>query len=212
MPSASRTSFQRHLLRDVDQLRIRHRNAHPGQQPGRPSSDLTRSGVFLLCAAWEWYTEEVILEAFQLVLAAANAPLTLPKPVRTTLAKAVKHDKHELAVLQMAGEGWRTYLSSLATAEVASLNTPNKTNLDDLFDRFVGVDTAAFLAPHENALRVFISKRGDIAHRGREAGHVSINDLDADYDFICGLVRDLDNFLIEALRPLIGRRPWNRRE
>lgn len=209
MPSTSRLNFERHLLRDVDQLRGRHRLAHPG--PGRPASDLTRSGVFLLCAAWELYAEEVIIECFKMIITEAPEPLKLPKTPRQTLAKAVKADKHELAVLKMAGEGWREYFFEIAKSEVASLNTPSANNINRLFGDLIGIDTVAFFEPNAARISTFISKRGDIAHKGSQAGHVSINDLDLDYAFICGLVRDLDNFLVRPLQQLVGRRPWNRR-
>lgn len=207
MPSASRKSFEKHLLKDVEQLRVRHRDAHPG--PGRPSSDLTRSGVFLLCAAWELYAEEVILEACAHVTAAAESPEKLPVSVKAALAKAAKSDSHDFGVLQLAGEGWRDYLRVLAQADVAALNTPRAHNLIPLFERYVGVDTKAFFELRKDRISEFVSKRGDIAHKGAKAGHVSINDLDADYAYICELVKDLDNFLIEPIKQISGSRPWN---
>ena len=207
MPSASRKSFEKHLLKDVEQLRARHREAHPG--PGRPSSDLTRSGVFLLCAAWELYVEEVILEACAHVGEAADSPDQLPLSVKAGLAKAAKADHHDFGVLRLAGDGWKAYLSALAAAEVSALNTPRAQNLIPLFEKYVGVDTKPFFELRKDRISEFVSKRGDIAHRGAKAGHVSINDLDADYDYICELVKELDNFLIEPVKQISGTRPWN---
>lgn len=207
MPSASRKSFEKHLLKDVEQLRARHREAHPGR--GRPSSDLTRSGVFLLCAAWELYVEEVIPEACVHVTAAAESPEQLPVSVKTALAKAAKSDSHDFGVLRLAGEGWKAYLNALAQADVAALNTPRAQNLIPLFERYVGVDTKAFFELRKDRISEFVSKRGDIARKGAKAGHVSINDLDADYAYICELVKDLDNFLIEPVKQISGSRPWN---
>lgn len=47
---------------------------------------------------------------------------------------------------------------------------------------------------------------GDVVAAG---GHVSINDLDADYAYICELVKDLDNFLIEPVKQISWSRPWS---
>jgi hypothetical protein len=207
MPSNSRKSFENHLLKDVEQLRARHRQAHPGA--GRPSSDLTRSGVFLLCAAWELYIEEVILEASSHVVAKTASPDQLPPPVKTALTKSAKADQHDFAVLRLAGEGWRSYLQLSAEADVATLNTPKIQNIIPLFDRWVGIDTKIFFDQHKDRIAEFVSKRGDIAHRGAKAGHVSINDLDSDYEYICSLVKNLDNFLIEPIKIVSGARPWN---
>lgn len=209
MPSASRKSFEDHLLKDVKQLRVRHREAHPG--PGRPSSDLTRSGVFLLCAAWELYVEEVILEACAHVAAKTSSPDQLPLSVKIALAKAAKGDQHDFGVFRLAGEGWRSYMQALAQADVGALNTPKAQNLIPLFERYVGVDTKAFFELRKERISEFVSKRGDIAHRGAKAGHVSINDLDADYEYMCTLVRELDTFLIEPIKEITGTRPWNNR-
>jgi hypothetical protein len=210
MPSAARANFERHLLRDVDALIVYHRQEFPGR--GRPHSIFTRSGTFLLCAAWELYCEEAISESLEKILDAVELPGDLPPDVRGLLISSVRSDKDESTPLRLAGEGWRDYLRKVVQREVGRLNTPKKSNVVDLFRRCVGVDVNDLLNPHEQALHDFISKRGDIAHRGADAGHVSINDLAADYDFIRMLVRDIDNFIIQPIQQVTHHRPWNRAE
>lgn len=209
MPSQARLNFERNLLRDVERLEEMHREQFPGR--GRPHSILTRSGIFLLCAAWELYCEEVIKEAFEHVVGHANAPLDLPEHPRRTLANAIKADKHELAVLRLAGDGWKDYLREHAEKKLEELNTPNCANVTDLFKRLVGIDVEPILGQHTQALLDFIAKRGDIAHRGAQAGHVSINDLQADHQFVRALVVRLDNEIIQPIQDACGHRPWNRR-
>lgn len=209
MPSAARLNFERHLLKDVDALIKAHRE---GLRRGRPPSVLTRSGTFLLCAAWELYCEEVLLESFSHILARCGGPTNLHLNVQKTLALAIKNEKSELAPLQLAGDGWKAYLNTHAETRVKQLNTPSVANITDLFSRIVGVDVTPSLQPHEIRLRSFISKRGDIAHQGAQAGHVSINDLEADKLFICRLVVELDNFLIAPVQQISGHRPWNARQ
>jgi hypothetical protein len=209
MPSQSRLNFERFLLRDVQQLRDLHREQFRG--PGRPHSFLTRSGIFLLCAAWELYSEDVIRESFLFVLDQCDEPLRLPEQVRRTLANGIKSEKNELAPLRLAGEGWKVFLREHTELRIAQLNTPNSDNLIDLFRRFVGIDMSPTLQPHNVRLTEFISKRGDIAHKGAEAGHISIANLEADYAFICGLVTEVDNGIIDPVRLLTAHRPWNRR-
>lgn len=208
MPSHARRNFRKYPLRDVEMLRDMHRQQHRGQ--GRPYSVLTRSGIFLLCAAWELYCEEVIEESVRHILDWCENPLHLPEQPRRTLAQSVKNDKHDLAALRLAGDGWKEYYRDRATENLSALNTPSAVKVTDLFNRLVGVDVTPVLEPISDRLTAFISKRGDIAHQGAQAGHVSINDLDADYILVCEAVRDLDNFLITPMRTIIGRQPWNR--
>lgn len=191
-------------------LRDLHRAQHQGQ--GRPYSVLTRSGIFLLCAAWELYCEEVIAESVRHLLDWCRDPLLLPEQARRTMVQAVKNDRHDLAALRLAGEGWKQYYLERATDNLAALNTPSAVKVAELFSRLVGVDVNPVLQPISDRLSAFISKRGDIAHRGAQAGHISIHDLDTDYQLICEAVRDLDNFLVDPIRAIIGYRPWNRQD
>ncbi|MEH3109789.1 MAG: HEPN domain-containing protein [Agrobacterium cavarae] len=209
MPSQARLNFERNLSRDVERLEEMHRAQFPG--PGRPHSILTRSGIFLLCAAWELYCEEVVKEGFEHVVLHTDSPLQLPEHPRRTLANAIKADKHDLAVLRMAGEGWKQYLREHAEKKLEELNTPNCANVTDLFKKFVGIDVEPILSPHDQALLTFIGKRGDIAHRGAQAAHVSINDLENDHNYIQTLVVQLDNEIIPSIQDVTGARPWNRR-
>jgi len=209
MPSQARLTFQNYMLADVNRLREMHREQFAGR--GRPLSVLTRSGVFLLCAAWEFYCEELALESFEHMLGHTAQPLDLPERLRRTLANALKSEKNELAPLRLAGDGWQDYLREKIRTRVEHLNTPTAENVSELFHVTTGVDVTEFFEPHAPRLREFVSKRGDIAHRGAQAGHVSINDIDEDYDYICRLVVDLDNHVIEPIQHASGRRPWNRR-
>jgi RiboL-PSP-HEPN len=62
MPSRSLQIFYYNLLNDINQLIKIHDTLNKGK--GRKSlGHLTRSGVVLLCAAWEVYIEEVLVEA-----------------------------------------------------------------------------------------------------------------------------------------------------
>lgn len=209
MPSYARRTFERAPLNDVRVLQQLHREQHPG--PGRPGSALTRSGIFLLCAAWELYSEEVLLELVECLITYNEDPMSLPREVKKGLAESLKADKHELAALRLAGTGWKQCLRNYAKSVVGGLNTPSSANLNPLFKRLCGLDASEALDPVSIQLNEFIAKRGDIAHRGAQAGHISITDLDADFEFICSLIDRLDNYLIVPMREIVGYQPWNRR-
>ena len=208
MPSRARKNFYGYPRRDVLALIRMYRDMHPG--PGRPSSILTRSGTFLLCAAWELYCEEAALQvAIDNILWAADTPLKLPKAPRQMLATAVKNDKHELAALKLAGTGWKILFTDLVNKRVDELNTPSCEKVVDLFADLCGVDLSDILGPVDEYLTRFILKRGEIAHRGANAGHVSIVDLEADYQFISRMVCEVDNALVNKVRVITRARPWN---
>ena len=65
---------------------------------------ITRSGVLMLCAAWELYLEELLIESARVIVDRAASPDDLPEKVQKEIAKTVRDSKHELKPLQLAGE------------------------------------------------------------------------------------------------------------
>jgi hypothetical protein len=208
VPSQSRLTFERHLLKDVKLLIAAHRALPP--KKGRPPSVYTRSGVFLLSAAFELYVEEMACESVDHLLTWANAPSKLPQPVQATLAAAIRK-RDELFALGLAGTGWKKILADLVRADADSLNTPSTSRISDLFVRYLGVDLMPLLGPNSQRIGDFTKRRGEIAHKGNKAGHVSIKNLDSDFAFICTLVTEMDNFVIAPLKGIMGYQPWHRR-
>jgi hypothetical protein len=208
VPSRARLTFEQHLLRDVHRLMDAHRAQQGGR--GRPLSVYTRSGVFLLSAAWELYIEEVAAECLEWLLYEATLPTDLPDLLQGTLAASVRR-AGEMAALGLAGDGWKDMLRDIVRSRVAALNTPDVPRVSSLLRDCAGIDLVGTLGPHTNRVTEFVRKRGNIAHQGVRAGHVGIAELDDDYAFICSLVTEIDNALIAPLRERLGYRPWNRR-
>ena len=210
MPSKARQNFESYPLKDIDLLMETHREWHTGK--GKPYTVLTRSGIFLLCAAFELFCEEIIRESVFQIVKNKNHPNDLCDNIKKSLAAAAKSDKNELAVLRLSGDGWKDYYIERTNLDIQSLNTPSSKNIVDLFKKLTDIDVSSVFSPIDADLDKFIKKRGDIAHKGSRAGHVSMKDLEADYEFICGVVSNLDNYLIEPLLELSGTRPWYRRD
>lgn len=57
---------------------------------------ITRSGVVMLCAAWEHYQESVLVEAAGFLASQIHDPQQLPLPVKKHLSAVVKKAQHEL--------------------------------------------------------------------------------------------------------------------
>ncbi|WP_197030545.1 HEPN domain-containing protein, partial [Halomonas sp. BC04] len=107
MPSASFRKFENNLLIDVDRIIDSHYHLNHDGGGKRGLGHITRSGVLMLCAAWELYIEEVLLEGVDYFTHQLDSPKGLPKPVQKEIARSVKEAKHDLKPLELAGEGWK---------------------------------------------------------------------------------------------------------
>jgi hypothetical protein len=213
MPSAALSKFENNLLVDVDRLIQSHGQLNHQGMGRRGLGHITRSGVLMLCAAWELHLEELLIESARIIVDRAASPADLPKKVQKEIAKAVRESKHELKPLDLAGEGWRDVYINHATVRVQGLNTPTSANVDTLFHLLVGFPGLSQNWSHgAGTIDNFVSVRGDIAHRGRAAQYVTIGNLVAYKNQIVRTVIDTDNALVDFLRANTqGRAPWRRR-
>lgn len=211
MPSKAFRDY-RHNLVDVDRLLEHHADLNDAGGGHRGLGHLTRGGVLLLSAAWELYAESVLVEAVKVVCERLVLPTELPLSVQKELSIRVREAKHELEPLQLAGGGWKQVYIAYAIQSTEFLHTPNAANLDDLFDRYLGVESLSeqwFL--EKERLDKFLEDRGRIAHRGRDAEHVRVDDLKEYREDVFQLGIDTDNFVTEHVRDITRERmPWNR--
>ena len=214
MPSVALQKFESNMLVDVDRIIGSHGVLNHDGQGRRGLGHITRGGVLMLCAAWELYLEELAVESGRVFVDRCDSPDQLPLPVRKEISKVVRDSKHELKPLEMAGDGWATIYQNQVGASVSGLNTPKSNNLDPLFKRLLGVDelSAAWSLGKEE-VNGFVSARGDIAHRGRDAGYVTINSLHEYRALVVRTVTDTDNLMADHLQAHCpdNRSPWRRR-
>ena len=133
MPSAALQKFEANMLVDVDRIISSHGDLNHDGMGRRGLGHITRSGVLMLCAAWELYLEELALESARVFVDRVDSPDQLPLPVQKEIAKVVRDSKHELKPLEMAGDGWVTIYQNQVGQLMSALNTPKSTNLDPLF-------------------------------------------------------------------------------
>jgi hypothetical protein len=182
MSIGPRSRFERGLA-DVDRLMEIHtelggpdRGYRAGLEP------LNRSAVVLLTAVWEGFVEDAAAQALERLVGAAKTPDKLPLLLRTTVAKEIKDDPHNLASWKLAGNRWQPYLrgrlDDYAKARARGLITPDSTRVEALFKHAVGLEhiTDAWRwqsmtqARAKDKLDEMIRRRGDIAHGGEPAG------------------------------------------
>lgn len=213
MPSAALLKFENNLLGEVNRLIKSHRDLNHDGYGRRGLGHITRSGVLMLCAAWELYVEELLMESVKCFRDRLATPKELPKEVQKELSKHVKDSKHELKPLELAGDGWESLYMNHTTQTVELLNTPKSENLNILFRRFLGVkELSDQWSLGSKIIDDFVKARGDIAHRGRDTRYVTINKLNEYKTQVIQTILETDNFLADHLRDhTVGGSPWRRR-
>lgn len=214
MPSKSFKKFEDKLLVDVDRIIASHATLNHDGGGRRGLGHLTRSGVLMLCAAWELYLEEVLIEGVEYFIEKFDSPKRLPKTVQKELAFSVKESKHELKPLELAGDGWKFLYRNHVQETVNGFHTPKSFNLNPLFRKFLGIDDISqwWSLGHREIDR-FVSMRGEVAHKGSDASYVTITNLK---DFLVKVKQtalEVDNELTVYLCETTPgtERPWRRR-
>jgi RiboL-PSP-HEPN len=215
MPSKALIKFENSMMKDVDRIIDTHTNLLTGAKGKKALGHLTRGGVLLLCAAWELYIEEILIEAVSVCRDRANGPNELPKSVQKAIAKHVADSKHELKALALAGDGWKVMYLEIANEAVVSLNTPKKHNVDQLFLSLVGVpEISSCWSKGAAAINDFVQARGDVAHRGSDSGYIKMSKLrDVYKSNVCLSAVETDNKVTTFIRDTFNPKsyPWNRR-
>lgn len=215
MPSKALSKFEGAMMKDVNRIIQTHADIQNGNPGNMGLGHLTRSGVLLLCAAWELYIEELLIESVTANIARSSTPNDLPPPVQKTIAQYVKASKHELKPLALAGDGWKTIYLEIAREVVVGLNTPKKHNIDQHYLSLVGVlDLSSAWTLGAAAVNSFVEARGDIAHRGSDAGNVHMNRLrDVFKPQITKCAIETDNWIASFIRNAFEPRsyPWHRK-
>ena len=171
---------------DINRL-VEFHEKETGSARGRRRPDIqvvSRSAVVLISAYWEAFCEDLAAEGLCHLAEHAPDGASLPTEVKKTLKKALLDEKNELAIWDLAGDGWRTTLRRraelLSNDDDRSLNTPKASQVKDFFLKNVGISniTSSWRwhknAPDRAAQRLdeFVTLRGAIAHRGSPPGGV----------------------------------------
>jgi hypothetical protein len=213
MPSKAYKNYQKNLI-DVERL-INSHNLESGNNPGKKGlGHLTRSGVVMLCAAFEVYIEEVVFECIEIFIEKYPTLKCFPKPLRQRLAQQVKAHKNELEVLNLIGEGWKDVLQKIANQDLCALNTPKPDKVDILFKRYIGIsDFFSSYCLERKALNDFVSTRGHIAHNGSQAQYIKIKYLKKSIKSISDLAKIMDAEICDHLTGILpeNRQPWRKR-
>lgn len=213
MPSNSYINFL-HIRMDVLKLIETHTD-YSKNKPGRKNlGHLTRSAVVMLCAAWERYNEDLLLETIEEICNRINDINLLNDEIKATISQKVKIDKNNNKPIELAGIGWKEVWKSYAFEETALLNTPKGAQLRELFLRYLGILDYTRLWTVNNSTEIdkFVKDRGDIAHNGNKASYIRMTKLRKYQDLVVNNVINIDSNMADKIQLITGSAnlPWNK--
>lgn len=196
MPSHARKAFDENA-KDIERLIELHQQ-QGGSSPGRRYGleVLNKSAIVFITSFWEAYCEDIAAEGLAHIVKHANAVDSLPKELKKQIAKELKTEANDLAIWSVAGDGWKSVLTSrlekLTEERNRKLNTPKTANVDRLFQSALGIAKisdswrlTSHMTPDRarKKLDKYVTLRGSIAHRGQASKSVKKADVDDFFDF-----------------------------
>jgi hypothetical protein len=169
----------------------------------------------MLCAAWERYNEDLLLESICYLSNVTSDINKLNKQIKKTISAKVKNDKNEIKPIELAGEGWKSVWLEYATLETELLNTPKSSKLKLLFSTYLGLSDYTTLWETRNPSEIdeFVSDRGAIAHNGNLTPYITLARLKHYQDLITENVIAIDTNMGLELKKISGLAilPWTKK-
>jgi len=178
---------------------------------------LFRSAVVLMVSNWEAYIEDISSEALQHIVEFSTQASKLPKEIKKIVAKEVKADLNEIAVWDLADEGWKKYLklrlAKLQLIRNREFQSPKAAHTKNFISDTIGIEdiTSAWsfneMTPQENASKLdkLVSDRGDIAHRGQLGHKLKLSDVEESIEFLRKLVSKTGGRINSHLKKTTGK-------
>lgn len=177
---------------------------------------LNKSAIVLLVACWEAFVEDLANASFDVLLSRAASPESIPAKVRAHVARELKSDDNDLALWSVAGEGWRSTLSSYRERVIdrytGKLNTPRHSQIDAMCEAMVGLKNISkywkwpkvTAAQARARLGELVTLRGAIAHRVSDSNPVRKSRVTRESRFVTRLAvsthNAMNSYLAEAVR------------
>lgn len=219
MGSLARQAFLTNC-EEIDRLAEIHGDITPSGRGRKWKVEALHKAAFVLITAfWEAFCEDLAAEGLQ-HLVEHGAADRLPKHLQKQVARELKEENHELAIWRLAGDGWRDVLTrrlaQMAEERNRNLNTPKSVQINTLFANTLGVENVAeswtwtrmSAGRAQEKLDDFISRRGDIAHRGTAAESVTKKDVTNYYNHVKELVDCTEKRIATALHESTATAPW----
>lgn len=213
MPSNSYINFL-HIRIDVLKL-IETHTFYSNNKRGRKNlGHLTRSAVVMLCAAWERYNEDLLLETIDEICAEITDIKRLNNEIKKTISEKVKADNHITKPIELAGNGWKEVWRNYAEEETKLLNTPKGAKLRKLYLTYLGITdfTRFWTVNNSTEIDHFVTDRGNIAHNGNKASYIRMSKLRTYQDLVMNNVINIDSNMADMIQTTTGstKLPWEK--
>ena len=188
-----------------------------------PGADIVlRSAVVMLVTYWEAYVEDIVTEGVAHLVKHASDPQKLPKELRKAIAKELKADKNDIAIWQLAGDGWRSLLTKrlpdLTKGRNRSFNTPKSGQTREFVRSALGIDniTSSWKVDSKESaescqtLDKLVELRGKIAHRGKLSKPLRVDDITTLTEWIKQLVSKTGGNINTCLKKSCGVPLWSK--
>jgi hypothetical protein len=181
---------------------------------------LNKSAVVLICAIWEAYCEDIAAEGLEHIVNYATSADSLSEDIKKQVVKYLDKEKHDLKVWKLADEGWRNYLRlmlvNLQEQRNRNLNTPKFDNIDDLFEKSLGINKMSKnwrwkkMSSHESTAKLdkYIDLRGAIAHRGKAGETVKKHQVNAFLNHVKQIVDIIEQVVFNYVTQMTGRNSY----
>lgn len=220
MASKARAAFKANA-EDIERLLEIHTDLG-GQGPGRRRrlEVLNKSAIVLVTSIWEAYCEDIVAEGLEHVVSHAPDATALPKALKKLVLAELKDDKHELALWDLADGGWRGVLQKrlkrLQDERNRKLNTPKTGNIEELFEKGLGITQISASWTWNGMSRTqaskklddYVSLRGQIAHRGSGIGSVRKSQVSDYYEHVTRLVGKTGGRVNSTVKKSTGSGLW----
>jgi hypothetical protein len=216
MASNARKTFDNNLG-DINDLIEYYEQAEASFHGSSPGADVVlRSAMVLLVTYWEAYIEDIASEVVTHLTTHVSDPGELPKELKKIIAKELKEDKNELAVWNLAADGWKTLiqkrLPSLREARDRTFNTPKSRQTRDFLRASTGIQdittswTVESEAPESccKTLDLLVKLRGRIAHRGKLKKHISVEFVQMHKKWFENLVTKTEEHINNEIETVTG--------
>lgn len=195
-----------------------------GATPGRKYDleVLNKSAIVLLVACWEAFIEDLVANAFDVMLASAKKHDVFPFDVLTLASRQLKDSQDARLVWTLAGDGWREVLkqhkSTVIAQHVGKLNTPKPKQIDALLSSMLGIASISqqwfwrgmSADGAREGLEELVKLRGSIAHRVSCTRSVVKADVTNNRTFIYRLAVITSNRVLAYVHAKTGEKPWGR--
>ena len=217
MPSEAYNTFTANL-EYVWRILAPHKESSRPSKRGRPRlNHVNRSALIILCASWEQYIEDVVLNSVDELIKCTSTPLDLPKPVQKKISASVKNSKNELEPLKLAVTGgWEKTYRECAKQAIKDSRSPICESVNALLNQSIGANYTIFVpstySKDSGRLNGIINLRNQIAHQGvQNKKYIKLSQVRDSIGIINRLVTNTDNHLNKYLTGKHPNRipPWD---